>query len=219
MNSLCCTTPRPPLPCVHVHPAHPYPQHRRAVLHLPPRALRAHRLDGATTHPAQPGRHFDVAQSDWPVLCRRIDELLAGQWPLPPDGPPALESHAQRITALLLAGERIGAASSPASQRHDFQHVDVDSLELIRPPLGRRGARRPVGDGPARPAHAARSTGHRGVGTHRRHRALHHRAHGPARLRARHPALAGRTQRPGRTPGRGLRDDGGRCGCTAPPMR
>ena len=79
------------------------------------------------------GRHFDVAQSDWPVLCRRIDELLAGQWPLPPDGPPALESHAQRITALLLAGERIGAASSPASQRHDFQHVDVDSLELIRP--------------------------------------------------------------------------------------
>ena len=79
------------------------------------------------------GRHFDVAQSDWPVLCRRIDELLAGQLPLPPDGPPALESHAQRITALLLAGERIGAASSPASPRHDFQHVNVDSLELIRP--------------------------------------------------------------------------------------
>ena len=79
------------------------------------------------------GRHFDIAPSDWPVLCRRIDELLAGQLPLPPDGPPALESHAQRITALLLAGERIGAASSPASQRHDFQHVDVNSLELIRP--------------------------------------------------------------------------------------
>ena len=79
------------------------------------------------------GRHFDIAPSEWPALCRRIDELLAGQLPLPPDGPPALESHAQRITALLLAGERIGAASSPASQRHDFQHVDVDSLELIRP--------------------------------------------------------------------------------------
>ena len=79
------------------------------------------------------GRHFDVAQGDWPVLCRRIDELLAGQLPLSSDGSPALESHAQRITALLLAGERTGAASSPASQRHDFQHVDVDSLELIRP--------------------------------------------------------------------------------------
>ena len=79
------------------------------------------------------GRHFDVAPSEWPALCRRIDELLAGQLPLPPDGPPALESHAQRITALLLAGERIGAASSPASPRRDFQPVDVDSLELIRP--------------------------------------------------------------------------------------
>ena len=33
------------------------------------------------------GRHFDVAPSEWPVLCRRIDELLAGQLPLPPDGP------------------------------------------------------------------------------------------------------------------------------------
>ena len=79
------------------------------------------------------GRHFDVAPSEWPVLCRRIDELLTGQWPLPPDGPPALESHVQRITALLLAGERIGTASPPASQRRDFQSVDVDSLELIRP--------------------------------------------------------------------------------------
>ncbi len=47
--------------------------------------------------------------------------------------PPALESHAQRITALLLADKRIGAAPSPASQRRDFQPVDVDSLELIRP--------------------------------------------------------------------------------------
>ena len=79
------------------------------------------------------GRHFDVAPCDWPSLCRRIDELLAGQLPLPPDCPPALESHAQRITAALLARERIGAASSPAGQRHDFQHVDVDSLELLRP--------------------------------------------------------------------------------------
>ena len=42
------------------------------------------------------GRHFDAAQSDWPGLCRRIDELLAGQLPLPPDGPPALESIAVR---------------------------------------------------------------------------------------------------------------------------
>ena len=59
------------------------------------------------------GRHFDVARSDWPVLCRRIDDLLAGQLPLPPDCPPALESHAQRIAAQLLAQ----SASAPAPRR------------------------------------------------------------------------------------------------------
>ena len=79
------------------------------------------------------GRHFEVAQSHWPMLCRRIDELLTGQLPLPPDCPATLEAHAQRITAALLAGERIGAPSSLAGQGHDFQHVDVDSLELLRP--------------------------------------------------------------------------------------
>ena len=57
------------------------------------------------------GRHFDVAQSDWPVLCRRIDELLAGQLP---DGPPALESHAQRITA---RGSPVSASAPHPRQR------------------------------------------------------------------------------------------------------
>ena len=61
------------------------------------------------------GRHFDVARIDWPVLCRRIDDILAGQFPLPPDCPPALESHAQRIAAQLLAHERVGTPASSAS--------------------------------------------------------------------------------------------------------
>ena len=107
------------------------------------------------------GRHFDIAPSDWPVLCRRIDELLAGQLPLPP---PALESHAQRITALLLAGEphrrRILASEPEArlpTRRRRLPGTDS-------PPLGRRGARRPVGDGPARPAHGgSKHWGHRGA--------------------------------------------------------
>ena len=77
------------------------------------------------------GRHFDVDQNDWPALTRRIDELLAGQLALPRDGSPALESHAQRITAQLLARERVGTVST--SQGRDIQLVDVDSLELIRP--------------------------------------------------------------------------------------
>ena len=49
------------------------------------------------------GRHFDAAQSDWPALCRRIEEVLGGQLQLAPDCPPALESHAQHIAAQLLA--------------------------------------------------------------------------------------------------------------------
>ena len=36
------------------------------------------------------GRHFDAAQSDWPALCRRIEEVLGGQLQLAPDCPPAL---------------------------------------------------------------------------------------------------------------------------------
>ena len=79
------------------------------------------------------GRHFDAAQSDWPALCRRIEEVLGGQLQLAPDCPPALESHAQHIAAQLLArhADLSGAATPPQGQ--DFQQVDVDSLELIRP--------------------------------------------------------------------------------------
>ena len=77
------------------------------------------------------GRHFPVGQSAWPVLCRRIDEVLTGQLQLDPDCPPALEAHAQRIAAQLLARERAGAPA-PAHE-HDIQRVDVDSLELVRP--------------------------------------------------------------------------------------
>ena len=77
------------------------------------------------------GRHFEVAQSDWPVLCRRIDEVLTGQMPLARDAPPALESQAQRIAAQLLARERTG--TTVPAHRPDIQRVDVDSLELIRP--------------------------------------------------------------------------------------
>ena len=30
------------------------------------------------------GRHFDVEQTDWPALCRRVVDILAGRLPLPP---------------------------------------------------------------------------------------------------------------------------------------
>ena len=79
------------------------------------------------------GRHFEVAPPDWPRLCQRIDDILAGQLPLAPDLPAALEAHAQRIAAQLLARARVGAAGSPARPTPDVQAVDVNSLALLRP--------------------------------------------------------------------------------------
>ena len=79
------------------------------------------------------GRHFNVAQGDWRMLCRRIDEILAARLPLSPDIPPELKAHAQRITTALLAGGRVGAASPPPDRGHDIQHIHADSLEVLRP--------------------------------------------------------------------------------------
>ena len=49
--------------------------------------LRRSAYPSLLSHPARPGTHFDIAPSDWPILCRCIDALLAGQWPLPPIAP------------------------------------------------------------------------------------------------------------------------------------
>ena len=99
------------------------------------RLVRSERIGNKVRQRTLPdlGRHFDVAQGQWPMLRRRIDELLAGQMSLSSDVPPALEAHARRITAALLAGDRIGTASPPTDRGPDLQHVDVDSLELLRP--------------------------------------------------------------------------------------
>ena len=47
------------------------------------------------------GRHFAVAQEDWPSLCPRIEEILTGQAGLLPLKP-TLEELAQRYAAQLL---------------------------------------------------------------------------------------------------------------------
>jgi len=77
------------------------------------------------------GRHFDIAQADWPLLCTRITDVLNGQPPLMADCPPAVEEEAQRIAAQLLA--RGAQASTPTGSAADIQRVDVDSLRLVRP--------------------------------------------------------------------------------------
>ena len=77
------------------------------------------------------GRHFDIAQADWPLLCTRITDVLNGQAPLMAECPPAVEEEAQRIAAQLLA--RGAQAGTPTGAAADIQRVDVDSLRLVRP--------------------------------------------------------------------------------------
>ncbi len=77
------------------------------------------------------GRHFDIAQAQWPLLCSRIDDILAGQTPLVADCPTAVEHEAQRIAAQVVA--RGTPVQGPAAESNDVQPVDVDSLRLVRP--------------------------------------------------------------------------------------
>ena len=75
------------------------------------------------------GRHFDIPQADWPLLCTRINDALSGQAPLVADCPPAVDEEAQRIAAQLIAR----GAAAPTGGPTDVQPVDVDSLRLVRP--------------------------------------------------------------------------------------
>jgi hypothetical protein len=142
------------------------------------------------------GRHFAIAQADWPTLCARLEEILSGQECLLGHGSLLVEREAQRLAALLLARE--GAATpEPAPDTiapADVHSVVVDSLALTRPrtvgveavglwAMGR--FRRPTGGAGTDRASASRRVG-RDPGTH-----------GRPRLGTGHPALAVRAQRLG----------------------
>ena len=79
------------------------------------------------------GAHFDLPPAQWPLLCQRLDDLLAGQATLM-DYPEEVDNHAQRIVAQLISRQ---AETSPdaddTSSTGDQQSVDVDSLQLVRP--------------------------------------------------------------------------------------
>ena len=89
------------------------------------------------------GRHFDVDQAYWPLLCTRIEARLSNQDSLVPmDCPAGIEHHAQRIAAQLVARgqEHASARASSASssgmdtrREAEFHSVDVDSMALVRP--------------------------------------------------------------------------------------
>jgi transposase len=82
------------------------------------------------------GRHFAVAQADWPGLCARLEEILSGQWVLLGGcGSLAIEREAQRMAAQLLArADAPASASAPGAQASAEVHsVELDSLTLVRP--------------------------------------------------------------------------------------
>jgi hypothetical protein len=112
------------------------------------------------------GRHFSVDQSLWPVLCVRIEELMAGQaYLVDVDLPKAAALEADRIVEQLQL-HRPTARSAPATQAKsetqaeselepkpelapgaNVQAVDVNSLELVRPrSVGGCGTYRLMGD-------------------------------------------------------------------------
>jgi hypothetical protein len=86
------------------------------------------------------GRHFDLAQPDWPRLCARIEALLAAQPGLLTETKP-FETLAQRYAARLTsdhpatrgATARTDAPCSHSANAPDFAEVDIASLQLTRP--------------------------------------------------------------------------------------
>lgn len=77
------------------------------------------------------GRQFALAKDTWPLLCARIEQILSCQGSLLVESA-EIEALAQRYAARLVAG-RPSAASVPESPDVEYQEVDVNSLEMVRP--------------------------------------------------------------------------------------
>lgn len=84
------------------------------------------------------GRHFPTRQEDWPMLCRRIEEIISGQAAMVKEFiPEAIERVAQRYAGQLVD---IKHNNTPAEihditekPKSDFQEVDINTLEQIKP--------------------------------------------------------------------------------------
>jgi transposase len=77
------------------------------------------------------GRQFSLAKDEWPLLCSRIEQVLSGQGSLLPESA-AIEALAQRYAARLVVG-RHAVAPESENTAPEYQEVDVNSLELVRP--------------------------------------------------------------------------------------
>lgn len=79
------------------------------------------------------GRHFDVPREQWGLLAQRIEQLLSQQGALLAlELDPQWEQAAQRYAALVVRA-KARFSEDQAPEEADFQAVDVNSLELVRP--------------------------------------------------------------------------------------
>jgi transposase len=80
------------------------------------------------------GAHFPFDKADWPILCRRIEEISACQTSISLDNvSQPIEKAAQHYASRLLVHSPQEATASAGMIGQDIQEVDVNSLELTRP--------------------------------------------------------------------------------------
>ena len=99
------------------------------------RLVRSHRVSGKVRQQTllNLGSHFPIPRENWPLLCRRLDEILSGQLPLIEEVSSELEEEAQRMAARLLEGEADVMGTGGEARSEPMQTVEVDSVELTRP--------------------------------------------------------------------------------------
>ena len=99
------------------------------------RLVRTHRVSGKVRQQTllNLGRHFSIPRDQWPLLCRRLDQILTGQLPLIEEVSTPLEEEAQRMAERLLQGEADVMGAGGEAPSEDLQTVEVDSVELMRP--------------------------------------------------------------------------------------
>lgn len=73
------------------------------------------------------GKNFSLPKESWPQLCVRIEQILSGQMGLI-EVDETIESLAQHYAAQLIT-----QGPKSLSEKTDYQEVDVNSLELVRP--------------------------------------------------------------------------------------
>jgi len=82
------------------------------------------------------GRHFEVPRPQWGALVQRIEALLGGQLDLMADGLEGCwEALAEQYAARLLSrrGEAAEQPGEAPGAGADYQRVDLDRVEVIRP--------------------------------------------------------------------------------------